>query len=62
MASNPNGQNEVNITIPCCDKGVLTVNFKSVDNKPAAEAFKAIMRELGIDTTFAETRKGGGGP
>lgn len=61
MAQNPNGPNEVNIVIPCCDKGVLTINLKTVDNKPAAQAFKAIMTELGVDINYNETKKGGGG-
>lgn len=61
MALNENGKNELNITIPCCDKGVLNINLTTVDNKPMAAAFKAIMMELGVEITYNEVKKGGGG-
>jgi hypothetical protein len=57
---NPNGENRIEINIPCCDGAELNVTLRTKDNKPAAEAFKAIMKELGVEIVYNETKKGGG--
>jgi hypothetical protein len=58
---NPNGKNEVKLSVPCCNDEELEISFKTKETGFISEIFTTITKRIGLDVKVSSAvRKGGG--